>query len=195
MLSFVACLILGQIESTSRKKVFSTVSGFLISLFFYGLLLGFNIAYILGNYLLMRFLPRKTAATAMTVFSAVCLFAASFYHFHINNAKSGGWDIDLIFMMNFIKFHMLAVNYDNAGKMQDPADKGRDLTERERYFAEPLRERVRFFDFINYFFFCGAAWTGMSHEYRWFDEYINSRGDYKHIPRRGLILPALKRFG
>ena len=73
----------------------------------------------------------------MTFFSAICLFCASFYHFHINN-MDGGWDIDLIFMMNFIKIHMMTVNYVNAGKLNDPV-LSKNLTDRERFYAEPLR--------------------------------------------------------
>ena len=96
-------------------------------------------------------------------------------------------------MMNFVKVHMMAVNYVNAAKLDDPVA-GKDLTQRERYFAEPLRERVPFMDFVHYFLFCGAAWTGMSHEYRYFDDFINCKGDYANIPKNGLFLPALKRF-
>ena len=52
-----------------------------------------------------------------------------------------------------------------------------------------------FFNFWHYFLFCGSAWTGMSHEYRTFDDFINCRGDFKNIPKDSLILPAFKRFG
>ena len=131
------------------------------------------------------------------MYSATGLAAASFFHFRIAVAKSGGagggWDIDLIFMMNFIKFHMMAVNYTNAAILDDPV-KGKDLTTRERYYAEPLRERVHFIDFMHYFLFVGSSWSGMSHEYRTFDEFINCKGDYASIPKDKLYAPAFKRF-
>ena len=61
--------------------------------------------------------------------------------------------------------------------------------------AEPLRQPVPFSEFMHYFFFCGSAWTGMSHEYRYFDDFINLKGDYANIPKSGLFAPAFKRFG
>lgn len=100
----------------------------------------------------------------------------------------------MIFMMNFIKVHMMAVNYENAGKLDDPAA-AKQFTERERKFAEPLRNRVHFFDFCNYMFFVACSWTGMSHEYLHFDDYINNKKGYANIPRDKLVGAALTRFG
>ena len=195
LMSFLACLILGQISgSIGARKAFSSLAGLTIGFYFYGLLFFLNLGYVLVNYVLMRCCgSREVAGTLITVFSAISLFCASYYHFQVNQA-TGGWDIDLIFMMNFIKLHMMAVNYVNAGKLDDPVS-SKDFTPRERYMAEPLRKRVPFADFMHYFLFCGAAWTGMSHEYRLFYDFINMKGDYTNIPKGGLIAPALKRFG
>ena len=85
----------------------------------------------------MRCLERELASYAMTIWSSACLLAVSYYHYEINPTE-GSMDIDLIFMMNFVKFHMLANNYSNAGYLDDPV-KGKNLTARERHFAEPLR--------------------------------------------------------
>ena len=74
----------------------------------------------------------------MIGFSALMLFSASFYHFKIKLAKSGGWDIDLVFMIFFCKFHMMAVNYYNAGKLNDPI-LSKAMSTRERFYAEPLK--------------------------------------------------------
>ena len=49
--------MLGRIYGPMRKT-FSTTAGILVSFYFYGLLFLLNIAYIVVNYLLMRFLPR-----------------------------------------------------------------------------------------------------------------------------------------
>ena len=35
----------------------------------------------------------------------------------------------------------------------------------------------------------------MSHEYRWFDEFINKKGDFENIPKNKLFTAFLKRFG
>ena len=136
--SFTACLILGQIDSVPMRKTWSTLTGFLIGLYFYGLNWVFNIAYIFVNYLFMLCLERQLASQLMTIWSGTCLFLTSINHFYLSGNEDGNWDIDLIFMMNFIKFHMMAVDYSNAGKLDDPV-LGKDLTTRERYFAEPLR--------------------------------------------------------
>ena len=192
LMSFLACLILGQIDNVPMRKAWSTTCGLFIGFYFYGLNFIVNIGCIFGNYLLMRFLERELASYAMTIFSGTCLLAVSYYHFEINPAE-GTMDIDMIFMMNFIKFHMMAVNYSNAAKLDDPVA-SKDFTSRERYFAEPLRRRMSFMEYVHYFFFCGAAWTGMSHEYRYFDEFINRREDYKNIPKHKLFLPFLNRL-
>lgn len=55
-------------------------------------------------------------------------------------------DIDLAILINFAKMHMLAVNYDNAGKLDDPAY-SKYFTVRERHYAETLRKPVPVYDF------------------------------------------------
>ena len=59
IMSFMACLVMGQISSVPTRKIFSTTMGFLISWYFYGILVVYNIVYILGNYLFMKYLPRE----------------------------------------------------------------------------------------------------------------------------------------
>ena len=49
-------------------------------------------------------------------------------------------------------------------------------------------------DFLHYFLFCGAAWTGMSHEYRAFDDFIHQKGQFKSIPKDKLLVHALTRL-
>jgi len=123
------------------------------------------------NYLLMRLLPRFTATNCMSWFSLTCLVIAGVYHLHFK-PEGAYLDIDLVFMINFVKIHMMAVNYDNGFLL----DKENMMTSREKFYAEPLRERVKFADFCDYFFFCAASWTGMPHEYREFNEFINKKG-------------------
>jgi len=132
-------MILGQLNSIPTRKAWSTFTGISLGFFVYGLQFVISLSYILGNYLIMRFLTqRKLAMQVMIAFSAFMLFSASFYHFKIKNAKSGGWDIDLVFMIFFCKFHMMAVNYYNAGKLEDPL-LSKEMSARERFNAEPLR--------------------------------------------------------
>ena len=102
-----------------------------------------NIIYVTVAYLLMKCCSRTTGSNLMTWWGAICMVGVSFHHFHIADALSGGLALDLIFMTNFVKIHMFAVNYDNAG-MLDDAEKSKHFTSRERYFAEPLRNKVSF---------------------------------------------------
>ena len=141
----------------------------------------------------MRFLPRGPASNAITVFSTVCLLWAGIYAKYIKQAEKHGWDIDLIIMINFCKFHMLAVNYENAGNLDDEV-KSKYFTPRERQYAEPLKQRVKFFDFMNYFFFCASSFSGQVHEYRDFIDFINLRNDYSNIPSSKLPFYALRWF-
>ena len=96
-------------------------------------------------------------------------------------------------MINFCKFHMMSVNYENAGILDDES-KSKYFTARERKYAEPLRERVQFLDFINYYFFCAASYSGQVHEYRDFIYFINLEKEYNEIPKSKLPLHALKWF-
>ena len=88
---------------------------------------------------------------------------------------------------------MLAVNFDNAGKLDDP-EASKYFTERERYYAEPLRKKVPVLDFFGYFLFCCSSFSGMVHEFRDYYDYIEQRNHWSNIPRSKLIMPALKRF-
>ena len=162
--------------------------------YLFGVLFTLNIICIFLCYGMVYFLPRTMASNAITWFSLLCLLAVQFNHYYYNEAKESGLEVDLIFMLNLARIHMFAVNYDNAGKLDDP-EASKLFTTRERYYAETLRQKVSFADWINYFFFAATCPTGMVHEYRTFDEFINLKGDFKEIPQDKLTMPALKRFG
>ena len=116
-MSFFSCLALGKIESLILRKAWSTAMGIYIGFYFYGLLYFWNIAYVLVAYMLIACCSRTVGANLMTWWGAICLMSVSYYHYHVKGADDGSFDIDLIFMMNFVKLHMFAVNYDNAGKL------------------------------------------------------------------------------
>lgn len=169
--------------------------GLATGFYFYGLLYFTNVAYVLGAFLLMKCCSRSTGANLIAWWGMIIMVSVSFHHYHLQEGgvKSEGLALDLIFMTNFIKLHMFAVNYDNAGKLDDP-EKCKNLTTREKYFAESLRERLSFAEWLQYFFFCGSSVSGMSHEYRDFDEFINLKAGYAKIPKNRLIGHAAKRF-
>jgi len=67
----------------------------------------------------MRFLSRNAAANSMMIFSVIMLACASIHHLYLRGSDAVDWDIDMIFMMNFVKFHMMAVNYKNAALLDE----------------------------------------------------------------------------
>jgi hypothetical protein len=125
--------------------MFSTTFGVFIGFYFFGLLFASFIALLLVCYVYLLVLPRNIAPIMITVTSAVSTMSCSYYVYHMASMESGGL-IDLVFMVNVVKLHMFAINYRNAGKLDDPVA-GKYLSERERYFAEILRGKpVSFYD-------------------------------------------------
>ena len=61
-----------------------------------------------------------------------------------------GWKIGATLSMNFAKVSIIAWNYYDAGRLENP-EKVKLMSEREKHYALPLRERLDFFSFINYF--------------------------------------------
>ena len=189
---FAACLVLGQIDNIMLRKLWSTTSGLAIGFYFYGINYILNIGYVLVNYLIMACCERQLASTLMTFWTGLMLLFVTFSHLWLSE-NSQELEIDIIFLMNSCKFHMMAVNYSNAEKLEDP-EKSKEMTTRERYYAEPLRKRAGLMDFVHFYFFCGASWTGMCHEYRDFDDFINKKDDYANIPKDKLFMQFFIRF-
>ena len=113
IVSFASCLAVGQMKSVLGRKIFSVVVGLATGFTFYGLAYIFNIALILTCYCCLLALPRKQGAKLLTLVAVLGCGSASVYHLHYSQL-SEGWDIDIIFMINFVKLHMIAVNYENA---------------------------------------------------------------------------------
>ena len=88
--------------------------------------------------------------------------------------QMGGYTIVTSLSMHFAKTHIIAFNYYDAGIMDDPV-LSKWMTPRERYYAEPHRERLSYGKWINYFYFVGSSLMPL-HEYREFEEFINYEG-------------------
>ena len=69
------------------------------------------------------------------------------------------------------------------------------MNERERYYAEPFKNKLGFFQFINYFWFIGCSYSGPMLEFRKIDDCLNFREDIAKMPKYGNYLPAVKRLG
>jgi hypothetical protein len=150
------------------RKIYSTCFGVFIGFYFYGLIFFLNIAHVFLCYAYLVLLPRSTASTMIVVTAAISTASVSLYQYHIADMAAGGL-LDVVFMINFVKLHMFAVNFDNGAKLDDPIA-SKDFTVRERYFAEPFKgDVVSFYEWCQYFFFAGSSWTGLATEYRQFD--------------------------
>ena len=101
------------------RKLWSTTSGLAIGFYFYGINYILNIGYVLVNYLLMACFERQLASTLMTFWTGMMLLFVTFSHLWLSE-NSQELEIDIIFLMNSCKFHMMAVNYSNAEKLADP---------------------------------------------------------------------------
>jgi len=146
-MQFFACLVLGQIEYAPTRKVFSTCFGIFIGFFFYGLLFFLNVFLVFVCYAYLALLPRSTASTMITLTAAFSTMSVSFYIYNVAEMTVGGM-LDVVFMINFVKLHMFAVNYDNAAKLEDPIA-GKDFTKRERFFAQTLKG-----DIVSFYEWC-----------------------------------------
>ena len=96
-------------------------------------------------------------------------------------------------MINFIKINMTLANYSDAQFLATKDSK--QLTEKERYMAEALREIPSFWDWVNYMMMLMSSTTyGPATEYRPYIEWINLKGDFAKMPRFVNFKPALIRF-
>jgi len=84
-------------------------------------------------------------------------------------------------------------NYIDGELLDDPV-KGAHLTQRERKYAEYLRERPSFEDWCHYNFFLPFSFIGDFYEYGAFIDFINYQGDVKKMRPLSNFVPALQRF-
>ena len=97
-------------------------------------------------------------------------------------------------MQNFIKMQMTLVNYGDAEKLKTK-EKSEELTSRERYHAEALKELPSFLDWCHYFMMINTATCGAPIEYRPSMEWLNHTGDIAKMTPFSNFLPALRRYG
>ena len=71
--SFFLCFPLNFIEDPFWRKIYSSMSGFAVSLYFHGTGMIVNMFFILSNYLLMKYLPRRAACYSMGAWSFIFL--------------------------------------------------------------------------------------------------------------------------
>ena len=80
-------------------------------------------------------------------------------HLFDHLVESTGWKVGTIIQISFAKVSILAWNYYDAGYM-DNKQKSKYMSDRERYYAEVMRNKPDFFTFVNYFLFVGCSWCG-----------------------------------
>ena len=97
-------------------------------------------------------------------------------------------------MQDFVKINMTLANLSDSAKLDDEK-KAKELTSRERYHAEALREIPSFLDWCHYFMLMNCSpLGGPPTEYRFFKEFINYEGDVTKMRPFSNFLPALRRY-
>ena len=134
--SFFLCFPLNFIEDPFWRKFYSSVSGFVVSLYFHGNGMFINLFFILSNYFLMKYLPRRAACYSMAVWSLTFLIVTQWFYFM---EKYSGFLVTTILRMNFGKMTMIICNYSDAGQLQK-----HPLTSREKYYAIPFHKPLDF---------------------------------------------------
>ena len=172
LISYILCLGLNFIRNPLLRKIYSTSFGMLLCFYFWGVNAFLQVFMVVSTYLILLFLPRNLASNLMVWYAGGILGSVHYFYF---TAPERPVAIFLLLMFTFAKVHMVSWNYYDAGLLDDP-EKSKNMTPRERHYAEVLREIPSFFDWIQYFFFVGSATNGPCHEYRDFKEFINFKG-------------------
>ena len=167
---------------------------FLLVLYFYGSSIFAIMFFNLTAFCLYAALPRNTAAVAMALWTFLAMISCNIYNFFYTTQEVGGHGQNLFtaLSINFAKHYILAWNYYDGGILDDPV-RSKHMTERERFYAEPHRERLSFSKWMHYFFFVGTCLTPMN-EYRDFEEFFEYKGNITKMPKYGNFRPAIKRF-
>lgn len=181
--SFIFCMVLAQIKHVPTRKVFSSLSGLLMTAFMHGIgifmIFGFNMI----GYVSLSLFDRKTQKYVTLIFGTIGLLLATTYKQYMDYP---GFDVGLIIMVNYVKLTVLAINYHDADKTPN------EMSAREQKYT--IKEKPSFVDYFGFFFFCGSAVTGPPFEFNEHLDFINLRGDYAFLKRGATIIPGLKRL-
>ena len=190
LLAFVLNLNMIFIRSPTGRKIYSTAAGTFLLFYSHGSGAFLNLFLVLSTYLFMAVLPRNAGAVMM----AACGFSIMMtVHMYDHMIEATGWKVGTIVQVSFAKVLMFAWNYYDAGIMDDK-QKSKNMTQRERYYAEPLKQKPSFFSYISYLLFVGGAYAGPQIEYRIIDDFLNYKGDITKMPRYGNLRPAFRRL-
>ena len=143
--SFFLSLGLSYIQQPILRKLYSTIFGFAISFYFWGVGAWFNLFLVVSTYVIMLTLPRMVAAKLMTLWAGSILCFVHYYYYTASVERSTG--IFLSLMFSFAKIHMVSWNYHDAGLVGD-AEKSKHMTDREKHYSEALAEVPSFSDWI-----------------------------------------------
>ena len=190
---FFLSLVLSLIKNPTCRKWFSTLFGLHFSFYVTGPGYFFVILMFMAVYPFMVIFSRRQAAILGSAMALLMLSLGNFYVWYQGLGKS---EFSFVFqnMQNFIKIHMTLVNYNDAGKLDDPTTK-HHLTARERYHAEALRERPSLLNWFHYhMLMLSSTLGGPPTEYRPFIEFIEMRGDIAKMPVGSNFYHAFMRF-
>ena len=156
VVAFILNLNLPLIKTPFFRKLYSTATGTFLLFYSHGSGALLNMFLILSCYFVMFLLPRKSGAILMTMWAFALMMSV---HLFDHLVESTGWKVGTIIQISFAKVSILAWNYYDAGYM-DNKQKSKYMSDRERYYAEVMRNKPDFFTFVNYFLFVGCSWCG-----------------------------------
>ena len=162
--NFVVCAVLAiflnlgltLFRNPSARKLYSSTAGTFLLFYSHGSGAVLNIFLIISTYLLMFLLPRNAGAKLMAAWALTLMMSV---HLYDHLVESVGWKVGTIIQVNFAKVSIIAWNYYDAGKLDDKA-KSHNMTQRERYYAEPFRQKPDLLAYFNYFLFVGSSYAG-----------------------------------
>ena len=145
---FLLSLGLTFIKTPFIRKWYSTSIGIFAGFYVYGFGYFIVIAMDVSVWPIMAFLPKQQAFWVGNAVAVTILTLSNLYAFWLGLGQT-----DFTFcaqvMQNFVKINMTFCNIKDSLKLDDK-EKVKELTERERYHAEGLKEIPSFFDWFHY---------------------------------------------
>ena len=187
---FVLSAVMNSIRSSFLRKAFSTLLG----IFFGFYVNGFGMFWVhlpaVVVYFATATLKRQHAYVVGYVLAAAIFLFGQWAEFSLGMGLTR-----ITFftcnMFQFVRLQMLLTNYRDAGQLDDKECR---LTERERFYAEPLKDGppglLNMLHCTN--FMVSSAGTGPVLEYRDVIEYLEVKGQSQNVPVLRCLIQGLR---
>ena len=164
-----ACLYLKQIQDPTSRKIFSTIAGFTIHVYVFGMGALASVSMNLLCYFLLCTFPQRKQHIPVALIGFITL-SLSQIHKQIYLYGVNGLDVPMNLMFNYCRVSSLAFCLRDGAVIKEAKGKDVDLKSREKVYA--VQEVPSLFDFMAYLYYCGAAISGPFYEYKDFVDHI-----------------------